>query len=380
MNEHVVLSLEVESIADHHSSSSLGPRASRPLRQPKVREHSRLLNFPVLFALRAHCGRDARGPSEEIEPLRLCNKFALLSQPVKIEVIINAGAGADGKEDLQDQLLEMFRAGGINARVSLARNGSELTEFARQAVRSDADAIVAGGGDGTINSVASEIVGSGKALGVLPFGTLNHFAKDLQIPLDLEGAVQTIISGHTIEVDFGEVNGHIFLNNSSLGLYPGIVREREKIQRLGHGKWPAFVWAALSVLRRYPFLEIRVSVEGKQSTLKTPFIFIGNNEYVMETLSIGGRARLDAGKLSLYLTNRTGRLGLIRLALRALFGGLRQEKDFLALRTEEIWLGTKHRRLRVALDGEVTVMEPPLNYRVHSRELRVLAPETNKTG
>lgn len=293
---------------------------------------------------------------------------------MKIEVIINAGAGADGKEDIQDQLVEMFRASGIEARVSLARTGTEVTEFARQAARSDADAVVAGGGDGTISSVASEMIGSDKALGILPFGTLNHFAKDLQIPLDLEGAVQTIIAGHTIEVDFGEVNGRIFLNNSSLGLYPSIVREREKKQRLGHGKWPAFVWAALSVLRRYPFLEIRLSVAGKQLTLKTPFVFIGNNEYAMETLNIGGRARLDAGKLSLYLTHRTGRLGLIRLTLRALFGGLRQEKDFLALHTEEIWLGTKDRRLRVALDGEVTVMEPPLHYRVRPRELRVLAP------
>lgn len=299
---------------------------------------------------------------------------------MRIEVIINAGAGADGKEDLQDQLLEMFRASGVEARVSLARTGDEVTQFAREAAKGDADAIVAGGGDGTISSVASEIIEANKVLGVLPFGTLNHFAKDLQIPLDLEGAVQTISAGRTIEVDFAEVNGRIFLNNSSLGLYPSIVREREKKQRLGHGKWPAFVWAALSVMRRYPFLEIRLSVEGEQLTRKTPFVFIGNNEYVMETLNIGARARLDVGKLSLYITNRTGRLGLIRLALRALFGGLRQEKDFLVLQAEEIWLGTKHKRVRVALDGEVTIMEPPLRYRIHPRGLRVLAPELSLTA
>lgn len=293
---------------------------------------------------------------------------------VKIEVIINAGAGPDGKEDLQERLLELFHAGGVEARVSLAHTGDEFAEFARQAAQGNADAIIAGGGDGTIRSVASEIIDAGKVLGVLPFGTLNHFAKDLQIPLELEGAVETIVAGHTIDVDFGEVNGQIFLNNSSLGLYPSIVREREKKQRLGHGKWPAFVWAALSVMRRYPFLEIRLKVEGEQLTLKTPFVFVGNNEYVMETLSIGGRARLDGGTLSLYVTNRVGRLGLIRLALRAMFGGLRQEKDFLALHTEEIWLGTKHRRVRVALDGEVTIMEPPLHYRIHAHGLRVFAP------
>lgn len=290
-------------------------------------------------------------------------------------MIINVGAGTDNKEDLQARLLEMFHAGGVEARVSLAHTGDEVTEFARDAAQSEADAIIAGGGDGTIRSVAAEVIETDKVLGVLPFGTLNHFAKDLQIPIELEGAVQTIIAGHTIKVDFGEVNGHIFLNNSSLGLYPNIVRERKKKQRLGHGKWPAFMWAAFSVLRRYPFLEIRLNVEGQQLTLKTPFVFIGNNEYVMETLSIGGRGRLDGGRLSLYVTNRMGRLGLIRLALRAMFGGLRQEKDFLALHAEEIWLGTKHRRVRVALDGEVTIMEPPLHYRIHSRGLRVLAPD-----
>ncbi|HWN12167.1 MAG TPA: diacylglycerol kinase family protein [Pyrinomonadaceae bacterium] len=295
---------------------------------------------------------------------------------MKIEVIINAGAGAEGKEVIPDQLVEMFRAGGVDAHVSLADSGEEIIELARRAATSDAEVIVAGGGDGTISSIAAEMIDTNKFLGILPLGTLNHFAKDLQIPLELEEAVQTIIAGHTTEVDFGEVNGRIFLNNSSLGLYPNLVREREKEQRLGRGKWPAFVWAGLSVLRRYPFLEIRLSVEGEQLTLKTPFVFIGNNEYLMETLNVGGRARLDTGKLSLYVTNRVGRLGLIRLALRALLGGLHQEKDFLALQAEEIWLGTRHRRMRVALDGEVTVMAPPLQYRIHPRGLQVLIPET----
>ena len=295
-------------------------------------------------------------------------------------MIINAGAGADGKDRLQDQLVEMFQESGVEARISLARTGEEIAELAKKAVAGDADAIVAGGGDGTLSSVASIMIDSGKTLGVLPFGTLNHFAKDLQIPLDVEGAVETIIAGHTIVVDVGEVNGEIFLNNSSLGLYPSIVREREKRQRLGHGKWPAFVWAALSVLRRYPFIDVRLVVDGRELLLKTPFIFIGNNEYQMEQLSIGGRQRLDSGKLSLYVTHRTGRLGLVRLAFRALFGGLRQEKDFLALQTEEVWLGTKHRRLRVAFDGEVTVMEPPLHYQIHPRALRVLVPGQTAEG
>lgn len=298
---------------------------------------------------------------------------------VKIVAIINARSGTDDKQDVQRRLEEVFRANGIEARISLAHSGAQVVELARRAASSDADVIVAGGGDGTINSVASAAIESGKTIGVLPFGTMNHFAKDLHIPLDLEGAIQTIVAGHVVRIDIGEVNGRIFVNNSSLGLYPSIVQERQKQQRLGWGKWPAYVWAGLAVLRRYPFLNVRLSVDGKELESRTPFVFIGNNEYKMETLNIGGRACLDAGKLSLYMSDRVGRLGLVRLALRALFGGLRQEKDFIELCTKEVWIGTKHKHVRVALDGEVLGMEPPLHYRVRPRELRVLAPVNVQT-
>jgi diacylglycerol kinase family enzyme len=203
---------------------------------------------------------------------------------------------------------------------------------------------------------------------------MNHVAKDLKIPLDLEGAVETIAAGRAARVDVGEVNGKIFLNNSSLGLYPRIIHEREKQQRLGWGKWPAYLWAALAVLRRYPFLDIRLGADGKELTGRTPFVFVGNNEYQMERFDVGGRACLDNGELSVYTTHGTGRLGLVRLALRALLGGLRQERDFLAFTTTDMWISTRHKRVRVALDGEVTIMEPPLHYHVRPGALRVLAP------
>jgi diacylglycerol kinase family enzyme len=297
---------------------------------------------------------------------------------VKIEVIVNASSGTGENSALEKRLNHLFGRDGVVAHVALAQSGNEIVALAKRAALSDADIVVAGGGDGTVNSVTSQLLNTKKTLGVLPLGTMNHFAKDLHIPVELEAAVETIIEGHVAKVDVGEVNGHIFVNNSSLGLYPSIVREREKQQRLGSGKWPAYVWAAVAVLRRYPFLDIRLDVDGKALSSRTPFVFIGNNEYEMETLNIGGRSCLDAGELSLYVTNRTGRLGLIRLALRALFGGLRQEKDFLAMCTKEIWIGTKHKRLRVALDGEVTVMAPPLHYRVLPGKLRVLAPANSQ--
>src|SRR3984893_3627621 len=290
-----------------------------------------------------------------------------------IQVVINAKAGASDKDEVVRRLAELYSPDDRRCRISMATHGPEVVEITSRAVKDNYQTIIAGGGDGTVSSVAGVLVGTDRILGVLPLGTLNHFAKDLHIPLDLESAMKALVASDPMQVDVGQVNGRFFINNSSLGLYPRIVREREKQQRLGWGKWPAFVWAALAVLRRYPFLDVRLNVDGKELASRTPFVFIGNNEYEMETLNIGGGTVLYAGQLSLYMSDRTSRLGLFRLALRALFGGLRQEKDFIALCTKEVWIGTKHRHARVALDGEVLVMEPPLHYKVRPRALAVLA-------
>lgn len=235
--------------------------------------------------------------------------------------------------------------------------------------------MVAGGGDGTINAVASVLAGSGVALGVLPLGTLNHFAKDLDIPLDLEQAVATIARGTTTPVDVGDVNGRIFLNNSSLGLYPHIVRDRDQQQRrLGRGKWTAFGWAVVAALRRFPFLGVRLRVNGDEHARRTPFVFIGNNDYRMQGFHIGARARLDGGALSIYVAQRPTRLGLLRLAWHALRGRLAQARDFDVLSSAQFTIETRHHRLHVATDGEVNIMQPPLCYRSRPAALNVLVP------
>jgi YegS/Rv2252/BmrU family lipid kinase len=295
-----------------------------------------------------------------------------------VKVIINAHSGMSSKDDARRLLTELFAAGGVDSDVSLAESGDEVARLAKQAADHNWTVVAAGGGDGTINTVASHLIDSEKILGVLPLGTLNHFAKDLKIPTELDLAAQTILSGDVAKVDVGEVNGRIFLNNSSLGLYPTIVREREKKQKLGAGKWPAFLWAAVAAFRRFPFLDVQLSADGKEFRRRTPFVFIGNNEYLMERFSIGGRECLDKGQLSVYIGHRTGRWGLLRLALRALFGHLSNDKDFLALCTTEVTIQTRHKHLRIAFDGEVDVMKTPLNYRVIPGALRVMVPRKDE--
>lgn len=293
------------------------------------------------------------------------------------KVIINLASGS-GREEVRQWLADFFDANGLAADISLVNKDQGVAEFVDAAVRGDWETIVAGGGDGTVNAIASRIAGTNKVLGILPLGTLNHFARDLGIPADLEAAARTLVAGRIVKVDAGEVNGHIFVNNSSLGLYPTIVREREKKRRLGSRKWPAFIWAAVTALRRYPFLDVRLKTDGENLNRRTPFVFVGNNEYAMEGFDVGRRHHLDRGHLSVYIGHRDGRWGLVRLALRALLGQLKNERDFLAMQTTELTIKTRRKRLRVAFDGEVDLIEGPFHYRSRPGALRVIVPE-NKT-
>ena len=294
-----------------------------------------------------------------------------------VEVIINATAGGSDEGGAARAVEAAFEACGVRAHVSLAHDGTELSELVRRALADGARVVVAGGGDGTVGSVAAELAGTGVALGVLPLGTLNHFAKDLGVPLELEAAARNVCEGRVAGVDVGEVNGQVFVNNSSLGLYPRIVRRRDKLrERDGSGKWSALARAGLAVLRRHPFLNVRLDADGRRITRKTPFVFVGNNEYETEGLQLGGRSRLDAGQLSLYVAHRTGRLGLLRLVLSALLGRLRRAHDFDALCAQEVWVETRRpKRIPVATDGEVTVMTTPLHYRVRPGALKVIVPK-----
>jgi diacylglycerol kinase family enzyme len=293
-------------------------------------------------------------------------------------VIVNAGSGQGNDRALVDRLARLFKAARLEAKIELAHGGEEIGAAVMSAVAARPRLVVAGGGDGTVSSVAAALVDTGIALGVLPLGTLNHFAKDLGVPLELADAVAVLSEGREDRVDVGEVNGRIFINNSSLGLYPDIVRDRERQRRrLGRGKWPALVWATIAALRRYPFLAVRLSIDGQEAVRRTPFVFIGNNEYSMEGFAIGERSGLADGRLSLYVAQRPGRWRLLLLALRALTGRLRQARDFDAMLATAIVIQSRHRRLRVATDGEVTEMTPPLQYRVRPGALVVMRPQAS---
>jgi diacylglycerol kinase family enzyme len=292
-----------------------------------------------------------------------------------IPVILNGASGPGHSAEQAERLRHAFREAGLNASVRVARSGEEIVELARGAMKDRPSILVAGGGDGTMNAVANLVRGTDTAMAVLPLGTLNHFAKDLGVPLELDQAVRTIARGRRIAVDVGEVNGKAFLNNSSLGIYPDIVRERTRQQRrFGRSKRAAMIWATLAALNRLPLLTMRLQLEGRDFAGRAPFVFIGNNEYLMEGFNIGKRERLDAGELSVYTTPHSSRIALLKLAVRAVLRRLRQADDFIAMHARNLRVETQHKRLLVAIDGEVSIMETPLEYRIRPRSLTVLVP------
>ena len=296
----------------------------------------------------------------------------------RITVIVNIGARKANDFVIKQELGEIFGSKGVEADVQVGRSGTEIVELARHAAKNESSIVVAAGGDGTVNAVASELVGTGKILGVLPLGTLNHFAKDLGIPLDLESATD-VISQHSItHIDIGEVNGRYFLNNSGLGLYPRMVREREQQQAQGRNKWLAFFSALLIIIHRYPLLTVRLNADDRELKRRTPMVFVGNNEYELQGLNMGSRRSLDRGLLFLYVTREMSRWRLFKMGLAALFGKLSDASDFDALCVREVFVQARRRRLRVALDGEVTVMRLPLRYRIHPAALPVIVPATRE--
>jgi diacylglycerol kinase family enzyme len=290
-------------------------------------------------------------------------------------VVLNARSGTGCSPERAAELRGLFDAAGMDAQIVLAASGEEMFEAVDRARDQGIELVVAGGGDGTQSAVASRLAGSSMVQGVLPLGTLNHFAKDLGIPLKDEDAIRTLAEGRVREVDVGEVNGRVFINNSSIGLYPEIVRERELQQvRLGKSKWRALASATLHATRRHPGLAVRLDAQGEHEVLRTPFVFIGNNRYIMEGFGIGARDSLQGGELALYMSRRRGRLGLVLLALRALVKRLQQAQDFATVTGTQFVISTHHQRIRVAADGEVMMLDTPLHYRVRPRALRVMVP------
>jgi diacylglycerol kinase family enzyme len=301
----------------------------------------------------------------------------------RVSALLNVSAGMierQGGVALRDILASAFEKHGISATLEFLPS-ADLRAAAERALRQvlnrELDAIIVGGGDGSVQTVASVLAGSGVALGLLPLGTLNHFAKDLRIPFAAEEAVGVIATGMTRSVDLGEVNGEIFINNSSIGIYPYLVFDRERKRRRAQlSKSTAMILAGLRVLRHLPLFKLMVRVEGRRESIRSPCVFVGNNEYRLALPAFGTRERLDRGELCLYAAKAQNRLSLFWLACRCILGLVNQKRNLRIFKGGTAEITARRHWLLVANDGEVKTMRSPLQYRTLPGALRVFAPGT----
>lgn len=291
-------------------------------------------------------------------------------------IFVNASSGFDAKEDAPHKLQRWFEESGIDAHIEYVQKGVNLAEKSREAVTAGYKIVVAGGGDGTLSATASGLVGTEVAFGVLPVGTLNHFARDLNVPLEMEAAAKVICGGHTIDVDVAEVNGKTFLNNSIIGLYPVFRFLRAEQERKGMPKKLALIWAALAAFRKFPFFRIKLVVDGLEVVRRTPYMLVGNNEHAMNGWQLGLRKTMQEGKLWIYVMKTQSRIHLLWMMVRMIFGQFRRYHHFEIFRAEEVYVDTRANRIGVALDGEIRVMETPLRYRTLPLSLKVFVPES----
>lgn len=290
-----------------------------------------------------------------------------------IVVITNKAAGTD-EGDPVAIITQAFDGSGVTPRIVEA-DGPDLTDTARAAIASGARIVVAAGGDGTVNAIATAIVESDAVLGVLPMGTLNHFAKDAGIPLDLSEAARLITSGEATAVDFATVNDRIFVNNSSIGVYPLMVRDRDKQRsRLARTKWWAMVRASLEVFRRFPRFMVGITADGRTTRCRTPAVLVGNNTYEFSFRGLGTRAALDAGELGLYIVQTRTPWSAVGLLLNALFRRLDAQGLCDVSVCQSVRLEPEGKSIAVSLDGEVVTLQAPLQYEIRPKALRLIRP------
>jgi diacylglycerol kinase family enzyme len=294
---------------------------------------------------------------------------------------MNGRAGAFSQRhaaEIEKTLKASFSRHGLEVEIDFI-DGEDLNEAVdrarSRAERGEIAAVVIGGGDGSVRIAASVLSGSGVPLGIVPLGTLNHFAKDLGIPLRIEDAVAAIARKRVRAVDLAEVNGETFINNSSIGIYPYMVIDREA-RRARHklAKWMAAVPAFLRMMRHFPRRRLRISAAGFERPYRTPCLFVGNNEYAVELFTLRRRKRLNSGKLWLYVVKPREPLEFFWMVCRLCFGRLDQAHDLDRFELAEAEVSAKTSRLPVALDGDVRILHTPLHYRSRPGALTVIVP------
>ncbi|MGH6729539.1 MAG: diacylglycerol/lipid kinase family protein [Sphingomicrobium sp.] len=288
-------------------------------------------------------------------------------------VLVNRGGGSAGKDPIR-RVRAALKAAGVDADIK-AVSGSGAAKHAAAAVRKGLKLVVAAGGDGTMSAIAGALSGSRTALGLLPMGTLNHLARDLGIPFDLDEAAAVLAKGRARRIDLAELNGRTFVNNSAIGLYPLMVVDRDsQHSRLGRSKRLAMLVASIRAIARFHHQRLSLTVNDEEKRIDTPLLFVGNNDYRIDIGAAGRRESVAGGHLCVLVMRHNSRRGLVAAAIRALFNRAKDNDMVRIEDVERLRVASRHKSLAVSLDGEVCRLPTPLDYRIRKGALRVIAP------
>jgi diacylglycerol kinase family enzyme len=293
----------------------------------------------------------------------------------RVPVLINRGGGAAAADsEIAQKVADALVAAGVQGNVELV-NGGECEVRCRAVAERGDTLLIVGGGDGTIAAAASALVDTNTLLGILPLGTLNHFARDLGIPTVLDEAAKLIAARTERRVDVAEMNDRIFINNSAIGLYPLMVVDRDvQRRRLGRSKRLAMIVASLRTLVRFNHQRLTLTVNDQKAQIDTPLLFVGNNDYRIDLGAPGQRESLEDGQLCVLVMRKKTRSGLIAASVRALLNRSRPDDMVRLDGVERLRVSSLRSQLAVSLDGEVARVAPPLDYRIRKKALRVIAP------
>jgi diacylglycerol kinase family enzyme len=296
-------------------------------------------------------------------------------------VVFNPVSGQGDPEQLGPAVEAACAEAGRRCELLPVAQPGRLTETAREAVRRARAAggtVVAAGGDGTINGVAQEVLGSGCPFGVLPRGTFNYFARTHGIPTDLPGALLVLLNEAARPVQVGLLNEKVFLVNASLGLYPQLLQDREAWkQQFGRSRLVALGAGIKTLLTGHRNLRLTVELQGQARQVRTPTLFVGNNALQLEQVGLPQASAVDAGHLAGVVLKPVGRWSLLALLARGAFGQLGEASEVIhfAFRRLTVTAGAfGSRRVKVATDGEVLRMPLPLRFEVAAQPLMLVRP------
>ncbi len=295
-----------------------------------------------------------------------------------IEIILNPKSGAHKAEETHAEIEQVFRESGRKFHISLAA-GEDLKRLAKRRATDECEILVAAGGDGTICCVAEVALAEGKTLGVIPLGTFNYFAKNLDIPLEPAEAARVVLEGETARAPVLDLNGRLILNNTSIGIHPAVLLKRRRLyRRWGRSQITAYLSVVMTAFQPPPRLRVRLATDEGKLVRETPLVMICSNAFQMEGFALAGEECLAEGKFALYVARMAGRLTIFRLGWRTLLRRLRPGVDYDVICTSDVTIETlRHRRFRAAVDGELERLESPLHFQLGDQALRVLRPRKN---